>query len=175
MNTKQILQTIKGRLEIYVLLVAVAVAVIFNAWKIEDRIGSEVQLVQSDIEAMKEAQEKDDAADSELLEAKLTPIATMGERLHHELELVKANLAGLEVAATDGADARARLLEGRILILQEKIITVQDGQEIFMDSLRCIQLEVRALGLLAVSPPDTVVKVDTLQVEEDRKWWNPFD
>lgn len=170
MNKRQILQTLKGRIDIYILLAFVAGSVIFNAWNIEDRLGTEIRLTQKDVQSMKEAQAKDDAADAELLEAKFGPVIEGNKRLQREVDIVQAEIRGLTVAATDGADARHRLLEGSLRILQEKVINVQD-------SLLCIQHTVRILEDLAHVPPDTIVrvKIDTLTVEEDGNWWNPFD
>lgn len=148
MNKKQFIQQLKGRLDIIAL--------------IDQKVDLQVQTI-------KEAQEKAQESGAALLDAKLQPF----ERLLDQIEIIKAEIAGLTLEATEGADARARVLEGRLRVLQQEVLDFQQGQGPLLDSLltryTCIEKELRLLQEIVLAPPDTVIQVDTLTVK--KKHW----
>lgn len=171
------LESIKSRIEAYIALIVIVggagTAVVVNIGNIGEEAKTDRALIKRDITSMKAAQDADDQADAQLLEAKLEPIADLGKELKLQLAIVKANLDGLSIAAAQGDSERARLLEGRLVVLQNQMYNVTMGQQAFMDSLTAIS---REIDLLRVQT-DTVVVVtaDTLYMDKNGKWWNPFD
>jgi hypothetical protein len=169
------LDFIKKRLEIYGLVVVAAGAIVVSVLGFQGKLA----LVQKDVETIKNEQLEqkallEDKVDAELLGAKLTPIANLGEQLSTKLEILDANVDGLRVASIAGAEERAAQLEGRLVTVQRMVHENAITTRAAIDSLSIIAAEVEALKRLA-AVPDTVTLVDTLQVEKDGDWWNPFD
>lgn len=172
------LEGIKKRLEIYGLIVAAAGAIVVSVLGFK----GDLKLVQKDVETVKAEQQEqrallEDKADADLLEAKLSPIASLGEQLSSKLEILDANVDGLRVASIAGAEERAAQLEGRLVVLQRMVHENAISARAAVCSLTVISAEVDALKKLAV--PDTVTVVDTLTVEVKGKGilskLNPFD
>lgn len=172
------LEGIKKRLEIYGLIVAAAGAIVVSVLGFK----GDLALVRKDVETVKLEQQQqrtllEDKADEDLLDAKLSPIASLGEQLSSKLEILDANVDGLRVASIAGAEERAAQLEGRLVVLQRMVHENALSARAAVESLSVISAEVDKLRKLAV--PDTVTLVDTLTVDVKGKGilskLNPFD
>ncbi len=112
-----------------------------------------------------------DEAASELLDAKLDPITETLGNLQDELGVAQANLEAIEIATTEGSDARTRLLAGRIHVLQEDVLDLQQNQIKYAGSLQdsIAALRTRLHEIEMLMEPDTVrVAVrDTIVAEPD--------
>jgi len=174
-----VLEGIKKRLEIYGLIVAAAGAIVVSVLGFK----GDLALVKKDVESIKTAQQAqqtllEDKADETLLDAKLTPIASLGEKLSQKLEILDANVDGLRVASIAGAEERAAQLEGRLISVQRMVHENAITARAAVESLSVLTAEVEELKCLA-AVPDTVVvtKTDTLQVKGKGflSKLNPFD
>ena len=164
------LKKLKEQVGLFVVIIGAVATFLWKTANFEDRSELQYQSIKKDFETVQVQAEASD----ELFEAKLEPIKDLGEELKTELRIVKANQAGLEIAATDGADRRARLLEGRLLAFENQVVMTQEAMA---DSISKISYEILVLNAKVRS--DTVrltkFKTDTLLVKKKGKWWNPLD
>lgn len=166
----KILQRLKERWELYALLIVVGGGIIYNMWGIENRLGHKQEILTEKVSQIQMAQNK--KADAELIDEKFKPIREGSKELKRQFEIMQAELRGLTVAATAGAVQRSRLLEGRLVILQNQMMAGQELTKAMVDSMNVIRCEIEKLKHLK---PDTILVADTLDVDDDGSWWNPFD
>jgi len=151
---------VKKRIEFYVLAVVVLGGVTASVGGFK----GDVRELQSQVSSFKEQQAAASAADEELLDAKLAPLQESGRDIRHQMERLQADVNGLSVASSRGTEEQARLIEGKMVGLQQQLSDVQDTQRTFIGRVDTIQARLDSVYGRVKAPVDTVVvtKTDTL-------------
>lgn len=169
------LSRLKQRWELYLFFAMGVGAIFLKVWG----VGDEVKTIKSDVSEVKYVQEQlaEDKIDGDLLDAKLDPLLASNADLKREVEITRANVQGLRVASLAGAEERAAQLEGRMIVIQNMVYNNTITARAAVESLAVLSREIETVKQLALA--DTVklksVRIDTLRIGKDGRWWNPFD
>lgn len=176
---KKLFDLLKSRIEPYVGIGIIIVVVVLQLTDVKDEVAvmidevaDEVALTKAEVKANKEAYKIDDDADDKLYTAKLDAIQRLGEEMQIKQMVLEANLDGLTVAATHGAEERQAQLEGRLIVLQRQMVNMTTAQTSYFDTLRSIQYELDLIRTLqSVADTVIVVETDTLIVKKRGRWY----
>ena len=176
---QKLLSILKSRVEPYIGAAAIIVFVVINFTNVKDEmlvkideVADEVALTKAEVQSNKEAWRADDAADEVLYMTKLDQIQDLGEEMQQKQMVLEANIDGLTVITTMGADERQAQLEGRLIVLQRQMVNMSIGQQTYIDTLGAIQREIDLIKSLAMVR-DTVIVVerDTLMMKKEGRWY----
>ena len=180
---QKLFSILKSRIEPFIGIVVVIVVVVLQLTDVKDEmmvkideVSDEVALTKAEVQSNKEAWRADDAADEVLYMTKLDAIQNLGEEMQQKQMVLEANLDGLKVITTMGADERQAQLEGRLIVLQRQMMNMSISQQAYIDTLGSIQRELDLIqSLTMVRDTVIVVETDTLMMKKEGRWywWDP--
>lgn len=169
---KKLFEILKSRIEPYIGIGIVIVVVIFQFTDVKDEMLTEIAGVKTEVKLNKAAWQIDDAADEKLYMTKLDVIQKLGEDMQIKQMILEANIDGLTIAATHGADERQAQLEGRLIVLQNQVMNMTITQRAYIDTVMAIHKELLLIKTLAsVSDTVIIIETDTLMIKKKGRWY----
>lgn len=128
-------------------------------WEMSTGLGDKVEDAVTAFENKAAAVDQSLVAQSELIDEKLKPLKENANDIKEDIAILQANVNGISLAATDGAEARDRLLSGKITGLQQTMHEVQEVQSAAVDTLALVQRELDVIQEVLRQGPDTLIIV----------------
>ncbi len=130
-----------------------------SVWLSASGLKTDMSLQQGAVANLQESVGQQLTSQSVLLDEKLKPLHENIKETNREIEILKSDVEGMSIASTQGAEAAARRLSGKITALQQTMFDIKTNQESLADTMETLQTDVGGIRIRLSSRLDTLFSV----------------